>query len=451
MSKFWRSFSKLAFVFFILSAGSRFLHAAMPRGVDFCVSTSAHQIEGENRFSDWWVFEQKSGVIKNGDRSGKATDHLRLFRDDVALMKSIGVKRYRFSIEWARLEPREGEFDEEAADWYRSLLSELKSAGVEPMVTLHHFTLPQWVREKGGWEWAGAPERFNRYVEKVVREIAPDVRDWNTFNEPMVHLVTGYMAGVVPPQSKDLKQMKVALVGVLKSHALAYETLHRQSRNTSVRVGVAHHLRVFEAERWWNPFDQLTAFFLDKAFNWAFIDAIETGRLAISVPGLMSANEKIENLQGTQDFMGVNYYSRDQVYFTGMKPQMFELHVKRGAPVSDMGWEIYPDGFSQILVEVSKRYPKHSILVTENGIADNQLRDSKRIAFVRDHLSALKIAIDQGAKVETYCYWSLLDNFEWVEGFSPRFGLFHVDYSTFKRTPRESVEWIKALVSESGR
>lgn len=445
MSNFWRFQSVvlvLQGVSFLLAPNAL---AVLPAAVDFCVSTSAHQIEGDNRNSDWWVFEQVPGSIKKGERSGKATDHLHRFREDIRWMKELGVKRYRFSIEWARLEPALGNWNASAVQWYRDLLAELSRAGIEPIITLHHFTLPQWVRDQGGWEWAEAPERFNRFVETVVSEIAPTVRDWNTFNEPMVHLVTGYVAGVVPPNRRDMNRFALAIRGVLKAHALAYATLHQKSRHSSVRVGFAHHLRVFSAARWWNPLDHLIAYFLDRAFNWAFIDAVETGNLNLSVPGMISLSEPIDGLRATEDFIGMNYYSRDQVRFVFENPIPFKLLVKEGAQTNDLGWEIYPAGMTELLIEVSRRYPHQSILITENGIADASMNDLKRIAFIEDHWKAMRVAIDQGARVETYCYWSLLDNFEWIEGFDPRFGLLHVNYDDFVRTPRTSFRWLQQM------
>ncbi|HTL11238.1 MAG TPA: glycoside hydrolase family 1 protein [Bdellovibrionota bacterium] len=411
-----------------------------PAGFRWCVATAAHQVEGYNVDSDWWAFEQQPGSIKTGEVSGPACDHWNRVVEDSLLMKSIGVGQYRFSVEWAKIEPKEGEWNEDALAHYAGEVSTLRLLGIEPMVTLHHFTFPQWVQVKGGWTWDGLPEAFERFTRKVYGVLGQDVVDWVTLNEPMVTLLGGYVSGEVPPQKKDMKAAGIAITGMLKAHAASYRALHAAAAAAGrpVRVGVAHHLRVFDAFRPFNPADVLAAHLFDNAFNWAFFDAIETGRLKLWVPTAIHLNQVIPGLAGTQDFLGVNYYSRDmvKVSFTAGNPLPAERVSNPANVHNDLDWEIYPWGFYRTLKAVHEHSPRKPIIITENGTADHA--DAFRSRFLVDHLKAVHQAIQEGIRVEGYCHWSLMDNFEWNEGFTPKFGLFETDYATQARIPRAS-------------
>jgi beta-glucosidase len=409
---------------------------AFPPGFRWCVSTAAHQVEGYNTESDWWDWEQVPGHIKNGDKSGPACDHWNRVSEDIGLMKDLNVTTYRFSIEWAKIEPKPGEWNQEAVDHYKDEIAQLRAAGIEPMITLQHFTFPRWVRAQGGWGWSGIADAFARYTEFVYTNVAPGVRDWITINEPMVTLTLGYGAGLQPPGLTDLKLAKEPFLGMLRGHAAAYHVLHRLAGERPVRVGVAHHLRVFDPNSEWNPLDILLSRVLDQAFNWAFPEAIETGHAKVSMPFILSINEKIPGLKGTEDFLGVNYYTRDRIAVDLASPNGFKTLVTAGAPVTDVGWEIYPEGFHRVLKSLAHRIPGKPIIITENGIADAD--DSKRPLFLLEHLRELTRSIAEGMPIEGYCHWSLMDNFEWSEGFTPRFGLYAMDYATMARTPRES-------------
>lgn len=432
-------------IIFVLTAlfGSSFALAegSFPEGFKWCVATSAHQIEGGNIASDWWDWEQQQGKIKNGDKSGKACDHWHRVKEDIGLMGKLGVNQYRFSIEWAKIEPTPGAWNLLAAGHYRREIALLRERGIEPMITLHHFTLPRWFAAMGGWESPQAAELFARYVAFVYKYVATDVRDFITINEPMVHLVLGYAAGINPPGKKgELKSVVPPMVGLLKAHALAYQalhSLHKKSRFSEkpLRVGVAHHLRVFDPASSWNPADRLLASRLDHAFNWAFAETLETGHLKLNIPFVVDVNVEVPEAKGTQDFIGVNYYTRDMVEVVLGAPG-FKLSVPAKAETNDLGWEIYPEGFYRVLKATAKRFPGKQIFVTENGLAD--ARDVKREAFIESHLSAMRKAMKEGVPVAGYCHWSLYDNFEWSEGFAPRFGLFEIDYNTLERKPRPS-------------
>jgi beta-glucosidase len=411
-----------------------------PKNFKWCTATSAHQIEGDNVSSDWWTFEQQEGRIARGDKSENATDHWNRVDQDIALMKNLGVNTYRMSIEWAKIEPTQGAWDQNAIAHYRDELRKLRASGIEPLVTLHHFTLPQWVADNGGLEWSGFSKAFSSYVQLVYTQLGVELNDIVTFNEPMVLITFGYLDGSFPPQKKDPKAAARAFKNVVKAHADAYHLLHHLAKkeNRKVRVGLAHHLHVFQPYWWLNPMDRLVAGKADHLINWAFIDAVETGHAKAEFSLTFKIDEYIPSAKGTQDFFGVNYYTRTFLSFSVTKSDHIVRSVNADAAKSDLGWEIYPEGLYLMLKKISKNYTRKPIIITENGLAD--AKDTKRAKFIYDHLLNVQKAIKEDVPVEGYCHWSLLDNFEWAEGFHPRFGLYEVDYVTFDRLLRRSAQ-----------
>ncbi len=424
---------------------------SFPKDFKWCVATSAHQIEGGNSNSDWWLWEQTPGHIKNGDVSGATTDHWNRVDEDVQLMKSLGIRQYRLSIEWAKVEPKEGEWDKSVIEHYRNELASLKAAGIEPMVTLHHFTFPQWAAAKGGFEWDGVGPAFGKYAKFVYQQLGSSVRDWVTINEPLVVLTVGYIDGKFPPgEHRTMQELEKPLTGLMEAHVAAYQAIKAgaAAKHRSVRIGMAHHLRVYDPHFWLSPLDHWGAGILDQAANWALIEATETGILKLDVPTMIKLEKEIPGLKGTQDFIGINYYTRDMVAVNFFAGEKIARLVHEGSPVSDLGWEIYPEGIYRLVMETAKRVPGKPILITENGLAD--ATDSQRSKFIEDHLAELSRAIADGAPVEGYCHWSLLDNFEWQEGFAPRFGLFEVNYTTHQRTPRPSAGRYAEIAQQNG-
>lgn len=409
-----------------------------PEGFRWSAATSAHQIEGGNDNSDWWDFEARPGAIKRGERSGRACDHWNRLEQDIGLLKALGLNHYRFSVEWARIEPVEGQFDQDVLDHYERELTLLREAGIEPLVTLHHFTLPRWVAAEGGWSWPKVAKAFERYSTAVYARLGGLVRDWITINEPMVLIVAGYLSADFPPRIKDPQAIAAPLSGLVRGHARAYHALHAAAKTAgrAVRIGLAHHLRVFDPLRSWHPLDRLASTFIDESFNWMIPRALKTGRLSLRLPFVVSFDEEIPEAAGTEDFVGLNYYSRDLIRFTPATPLRFTRVDLPGQWRTDLGWEIYPEGLYRILKDIAKRYPSMPVMITENGLAD--AADESRPRFIREHLAWMHRAMMEGVNVESYSHWSLLDNFEWAEGFEPRFGLCHVDYETLARTPRGS-------------
>lgn len=421
-------------------------YAHFPKSFKWCSATAAHQVEGNNIHSDWWEFERIPGNIKNNERSGIAVNQWNLITEDIQKMKAIGLNSYRFSIEWAKVQPAQDKWDLEALKHYKLLVKELKKSGIQPLVTLHHFTLPQWLAEKGGWNSDISVSAFITYSAKVFEALKDDVPVWITFNEPMVLITAGYLDGVFPPKKKgDFQAAFNALKNVLTAHGQTVARLRKMDNTKRARFGFAHHLRVFDPANKYSPLDYFAARELDQIWNWSFTDALDTGRFKVSIPFQASIDVEIPQLIGSQDFFGLNYYTRDMVGFSLTQP-FFKRSNPADSAKSDLGWEIYPQGLGILLSAINKKYPLLPILITENGIAD--AADKYRAEFIKNHLKEIELAIKNKIPVEGYCHWSLLDNFEWAEGFSPRFGLYEVDYSSLGRKPRRSALFFKDFIKE---
>jgi beta-glucosidase len=404
----------------------------------FGTATSATQIEGGCRSSDWFEFARQPGRIKGGDRPDVACDSWRRWEDDVALQRSLALGAHRMSIEWARIEPREGEIDRSALDRYREMVGALVDAGIEPMITLHHFTLPAWLAEQGGVLADDFAERLARFARVAAGALGDVCRRWITINEPNVLAAHAYLLGVWPPAVTSPAAAVRAHHRLLEGHVAAYRAI-KDALGDAAEVGVAHHLRVAEPERPASILDRAAARTFARVFNDAFAAATCEGRMYGPLDALVGARRgfRVADARGTQDFFGINYYSRDLVRFAPGKPE--ELFTSRrippGAEVSDLGWEIYPAGLGHV-VRTWARRSGVPVYVTENGIAD--AADAKRASFLVAHLTELGRAIADGVDVRGYFHWSLTDNFEWAEGYAPRFGLFEIDYATQERRARES-------------
>jgi beta-glucosidase len=422
------------------------LGASLPEGFLLGVATSAHQVEGgnQNDWTDWELGSFADGAphIADGTVSGAATESFDRFDEDLALMVSLGVNSYRFSVEWSRLEPTEGTFDGAVADRYRAWAASLRAAGIEPMVTLHHFTLPRWVAAQGGWESDETVTDFAAFAGRVAAQLGAEVDLWCTLNEPNVYVVQGYFDGVWPPGKKDSVLGARVLARLLRAHARATASLRAADLTDAngdghaTRVGLAHHVRFFEAATS-APLDAFITGATDAFFNEATVVAARTGRIRLSVPFELEIDEPEPGLVGAFDYLGLNYYTRDHVRADLGTPALSRQFVPEGKPTNDLGWELYPEGLYLFL----KRFSKHGwpIYVTENGLAD-QARD-QRPAYLRTHLAALEQAAREGVDVRGYYHWSLLDNFEWAEGYAPKFGLYAVDFASAAktRTPTEAV------------
>ena len=411
--------------------------------------TSAHQVEGDNRNSDWWQWEEQG---RTRAPSGMACEHWTRYAADFELARRLGHDAHRFSVEWARIEPYPDRIDHAALGHYVDVVRALEANGLEPFVTLHHFTSPLWLARRGTWEADDAPDRFARYVRTVAHALAPHVRWWITINEPMVLAYRAYVEGGWPPGRSDLGAAFAAIRNMAIGHALAYGAIRQVYRDHGLpppHVSIAKHLRRFAPCRPGHALDRAAVHLRDRVFNDMFVRALHTGRLFW--PGLVNVRLPAAR---TLDFLGLNYYTREFIRFGGVSgPRLFgdlcQEHEHQGAGrANGLGWEAHPEGLLYFL----KRFAALGVplVVTENGTWEPDDRD--RAAYIETHLDAVSQARRDGVDVRGYLYWSLLDNFEWECGFEPRFGLVEVDYATQERRPRPSAESLRwsAQAAEAG-
>jgi len=394
-----------------------------PEGFLWGTSTSAYQIEGgiDNDWSEWEKSEKRINSLKKQGKnpedfiSGRASDSYHLYRTDFALAKSLNNNAIRFGIEWARLQPKKGEWDLKAVEHYRNVFREAKKNGFDIVLTLWHWTSPQWVAHEDGWENKKTVDYYMEYVAKVIKEYGHYVDFWITLNEPMVPVSNGYIKGTFPPGEKCLFKARRVINNLAKANNRAYDLIHKHY--PKAKVSITGLWNYYEPARWWNIIDLLLAKVFDFFGNRMFFFKIRKHF----------------------DFIAIDYYFHDRVICA--LPFVCDLNKR----TTDMGWEIYPIGLYKILKSL-KRFNK-PIIIAENGIAD--AKDARRAAFIVEHLYYVHKAIKEGADVRGYFYWSLLDNFEWAHGYGPRFGLFAVDYKTMERKARPSVEVYKAICRDN--
>ncbi|MBI3544056.1 MAG: family 1 glycosylhydrolase [Deltaproteobacteria bacterium] len=415
---------------------------------------SSHQVEGGNDKSDWWDWEHVPGRIERGETTEVACDHYNRFREDFALAQQLGLNTVRLSVSWSRIEPSPGFFDPRELNHYRDVVMDLRARGIEPVVTLHHFTHPRWFHEAGGWTSAESPKLFAAFAEAVATALYPHVSIWITFNEPMVQITEGYLKGAYPPGISDFKTGVKVFENLVRAHAAAAKVLREHTPPSAKAlavhgVGIALNLNVFHPAH--DPAteagqeDLKGIAVLEHLSGWAALEALQTGHLAWDIPPIPALKKghrealDVAEAAHSLDWVGVNYYSR---YLIERDPSN-DLGVRWIEPP---GGGTYPEGMGEIVKSterhLSDRLP---IVVSENGIAD--ALDAQRAGFIQRHLESLRGAISTGSDVRGYWYWSLTDNFEWNSGYSPRFGLVEIDYATLKRTVRPSARWYHDFIA----
>ncbi len=393
-----------------------------PKGFLWGTATSAHQIEGgnNNNWSEWEKENAEKLVIgarnkwqkwqqrkfpemfdKNNYISGRATDHYNRFEEGFDIVQKLNNNAYRFSIEWSRIEPEKGKFNFDEIEHYKRVLQSLRKRGIKPMITLWHWTNPLWL--SAGELNKKFPFYFSRYVECVVKELGHLVDFWLTLNEPTSVISSAYLIGAWPPQKRNLFSALKVYKNLATAHNLAYDKIHNNQRDA--KVGFANIMNFYET-----------------AHKWCL-----TERLFVKIADYFSNRKFLNMTKGKHDFLTVQYYFHNRITFPG-------IVRNKNREVSDLGWEIYPQGIYHLLKSLQKY--NLPIYITENGLADAD--DKKRSEFIKKHLFWIYKAITEGVDVRGYFYWSLLDNFEWDKGFWPRFGLVEIDYKTLKRTPRKS-------------
>ncbi|HIP72134.1 MAG TPA: glycoside hydrolase family 1 protein [Anaerolineae bacterium] len=389
-------------------------------------ATSSYQVEGNNENSDWWAWEQADGRILHNQKSGLACNWWADAEADLNRAAEMGNNAHRLSLEWSRIEPEPGRIDKAALARYREILTAVHNRGMEPMVTLHHFSNPLWLVEKGDFNSGIVVEYFQRYVTAVVQALGDLIPQWITINEPMVYVTDRYLTGTFPaPQKTGWGAAMEATRNLLRCHAVAYHII--KEAYPAAAVSVAKNFPIFLGKR--NAVDRWWAGRLDKLFNQLWMGAMVDGRLRWPL-----GRGKIKGLAGTFDFVGVNYYSRYYVKFP--PPDGFiEREWGPEALVSDGSYgEVYPAGLFQV-IDRARKYGK-PIYITENGLPDEA--DGVRPYFLLTHLREIWRAISFNYPVMGYYHWSLVDNFEWDRGWTQRFGLIALDEATQERTWRDS-------------
>ena len=444
-----------------------------PDGFTWGAATASYQIEGavseDGRGpSIWDVFSHTPGRIRNGDTGDVACDHYHRWAADIDLAARLGLGAYRFSIAWPRVMPAgDGPVNERGLDFYDRLVDGLLQRGMRPVPTLYHWDLPQALEDRGGWANRATADAFARYVEAVVRRLGDRVPQWITLNEPWVAAFIGYASGRHAPGRRDLRDALLASHHQLLAHAYAVPILREAGAEVGITLNVSHVVPAGDETA-----DREAAALANEQVNGWFIDPLLRGRYpqrmaawyGSRLDGIVSEGD-MEAISTPLDFIGVNYYVRTHVRADRGEldaADQTDLLPYRSVPPPDvpftaMGWPVEPDGLRDFLLAFAAEHPNVPILVTENGSAwddevdaDGRVTDPERVAYLESHLVAVHEAIAAGADVRGYFAWSLLDNFEWAEGYAMRFGLVHVDFATQRRTVKASGRRYAEIVAANG-
>lgn len=385
---------------------------SFPTGFRWGVATAAHQVEGGNVNNDWWEWEHRPDTVC-AESSGDACDQWNRFDEDVALLASLGFDNYRFSIEWARIEPADGEFSRVALDHYRRACASCHEHGLEPVVTFHHFTTPTWLTRTGGWADPGTADRFAAFCERAARDLGDVIGRACTINEPNIVAFMGYALGFFPPGHTDFPEFERVRDVFIAAHRKGYEAI--KAVRGDLPTGLTLAMSDYQAAP---PDDEQALHNRDEA------------RRTMEDPFL-------EAVRG-DDFLGVQAYSRTRFGPGGMLGPEDGVGV-----VTEMGYEYWPDALEAAIRRAWEVTGGTPLIVTENGLCNED--DDLRIDYVRRALGGVLAALDDGIDVGGYTYWSLLDNFEWVFGYRPRFGLVEVDRATQSRKPKPSARWLGSV------
>jgi beta-glucosidase len=413
-------------------------------------ASSAYQVEGFNDNSQWYLWESTvdakgSPMIARRQLCGLACDEWRRYPLDIRMMKDLGLNSYRFSVEWSKIEPKEGVFDTLAIQHYQDECDSLIAHGITPMVTLHHFTNPIWFERKGAFEKKENVADFVRFTEVVFNALKDRVKLWCTINEPAVYVVEGYFEGTTPPGKKDPQLAAVVLRNILEAHVQAYRKIKSLPGGDQVQVGLVKNLTQADPYRKWNPFDWIFANLIENVFNGTTLHFIQTGDYRFNMPTMGHLTDSNPDARGSFDFIGLNYYSHYNYKFSLNLERAFRPRLLRGEVKTDMDYGMYPEGFYRAIQTVSAL--GKPVYVTENGIAD--ARDDRRAQFITRYLYALSKGIHDGYDIRGYYYWSLIDNFEWSFGWDMKFGLYALDRGTQLRFLREGSKRYQEIVQGS--
>ncbi|HYM81587.1 MAG TPA: GH1 family beta-glucosidase [Candidatus Limnocylindria bacterium] len=438
-----------------------------PDGFLWGAATSAYQIEGSPLAdgagpSIWHRFSHTPGRTLNGDTGDVACDHYRRYQDDVALMQSLGLTAYRFSLSWSRILPAgRGRVNPAGLDFYSRLVDRLIASGIVPMVTLYHWDLPAALDDRGGWLNPDCVRWFTDYAEVVFAALGDRVPLWVTLNEPWVIADGGYLYGPLAPGHRNLFEAPIVSHHLLSAHASAVQLYRTRWKQ---KIGLVVDLEPKEPASD-APFDQAAADRADVYKNLQYLDPVLLGRTPEALREIFGEawrdwpDTDLERIRQPLDFVGVNYYTRGVVQHDESTWPMRASTVQvLGSTYTETGWEVHPESLTRALVQVRERYGDMPLYVTENGAAfpdpssaaGDRVADPLRVQYLREHLRAAREAIDRGVDLRGYFAWSLLDNFEWSAGYSKRFGLVHVDFATQRRTLKTSADYYREVIRTHG-
>jgi len=451
---------------------------SFPENFTWGTATSSYQIEGAwnqdgKGESIWDRFSHTPGNVANGDTGDVACDHYHYWREDVALMKEIGLKAYRFSIAWPRILPAgRGKMNQAGLDFYGNLVDVLLEAEIEPYVTLYHWDLPQALQNEGGWQSRSTAEAFVEYADVVSRQLGDRVKNWITLNEPSVVAYNGHLAGSHAPGIQDVRVALPVSHHLLLSHGWAVPVIRQNSPDAKVGI-VINVNRTVPASPSQADFDEnrrgegmWVRWFLDPLYGRHYPadlvnDFISDGALPANGLTYVKYGD-LETISTQTDFLGLNYYNRSLSRSKAIPesqnlPPTVIQSPKDDEHWTEMGWEIYPQGLFEVLSWLYYEYKVNQIYVTENGCSfsdgpdeNRRINDRRRINYLNDHLVAAKRAIDFGIPLAGYFIWSLMDNFEWDHGYSQRFGLVWIDYETQQRILKSSAKWYSQVINDNG-
>ncbi len=437
-------------------------------------ATSSYQIEGAydvdgKGISVWDTFSSKSGKIKNNENGNIACNHYNLWEKDIELLKNLGVNSYRFSISWPRIFPSITSKNPnlKGIDFYQRLVDKLLENDIKPFITLNHWDIPQWIEDIGGWTDRNILNHFLHYSDIASRYLGDRVKNWITHNEPWCISNNGYLSGVFPPGLKNNGSKYFASIHhLLLSHGMSIPLIKENSKNCE--VGITLNLcPSYPASP--SIYDEKASLLFDGKFNRLYLDPLYKGKYPEDVINkylqskLITENDlkviqqnDLNIIKIKTDFLGVNYYSRAIIRDdTVSEDKNLDVKIFKGKK-TNMGWEIYPTGLYDLLLRLNKEYPVNKIYITESGCSfdtspnnDGIINDKNRVKYHEEHIKEMKRAIDAGVPCSGYFAWSLMDNFEWCEGYSQRFGLVWIDYKTLERIPKDSYWWYKKFITKN--
>ena len=424
---------------------------SIPKNFLWGTAISEYQVSGalgcpNSNWAEWEVIPRNSTPhIAHGQLSGAACDFKNHYREYIEIMKQLQINAFRFSVEWSNIEPQEGIFSERGIDFYEEFCDALLEAHITPMITLHHFTDPLWFAEKGGFEKEENIAYFVRFSQKVFERLGNKVELWVTINEPTIYMFQGYLRGVFPPGKINPVTAITVIRNLLKAHTRTYRTLKQMPNGKIAQIGIVHQYLMFYPYSSWNLLERIPGLMFNYILNTAVLNFLKTGIFKINIPILFNCEYQAPKDQNILDFIGLNYYSRvivkSQLSFTEpIIPSCYPDEI-----MTDMPYAMYPQGLYDAIAKMSEL--NVPIYITENGIPDE--KDDRRETFIKEYLASMGKAIKDGYDVRGYFYWSLMDNFEWDEGYIKKFGLCQVDFVTKTAKIRDGALCYPQIIQQS--